>query len=427
MLPPSETFCILPWVHLFISVEGMFYPCCRVVDAGLPNVDADGRPHRYAGQESVEAAWNSPYMRDLRAAMLGGERPAPCAGCYAVEDLGTESDRQRLNKNYASYITEAVRHAPEDGHAPLTIRSLDIRLGNLCNLRCRMCSPRASRALLQEFVKVYGIPERGSYVQKVTDSDWFLGEEFLDLIGRFAGDLDEIQFAGGEPLLIETMYAVLRRLIEAGSAGGIRLAYISNLTVLPGALRELWPKFKSVRVAASLDGRGAVNSFIRYPSNWTQLERNLKALDAEAGGLNCHSLKFYTAVQMYNIFSLPALLEYVFDGFTHFEPFPNLILLREPACFSVQTLPPELKTEAAARLRDYVARNGAGWSRRASAGQIAEFLTKLETVIRFMESADGSHQIPEFARRTALHDEYRNQSAAEVIPELAGVLRVAPR
>jgi sulfatase maturation enzyme AslB (radical SAM superfamily) len=419
---PSPTFCILPWTHLFVSVEGHLFPCCRCVDARLPNVDEHGRPYRFTGQDSLEEAWNSQYMKRLRSDMLTGCRPSPCQGCHHIEDLGIQSDRERLNLLYASYMTDPHFAPREDGTASLVFKTMDLRLGNLCNLRCQMCSPRASRALSREFAALYKPQTEVQTAQSVQDSDWFDGQKLQDLIERFSADLEELHFAGGEPLLISSMFDLLRHIVGKGWSSRISLAYISNLTTFPAAVRGLWPHFKKVRVSASLDGYQKVNSYIRFPSQWNSLDANLRAIDAEAEALNCKTLKFYTTVQIYNIFSLPKLFDYVLETFSRFEPFPNLILVREPSCFDIQVLPQQIKKTLTATYRDYIQSRRAIWSERATLAQIAEFSMKLEAVIRHMNERDASFLLPDFVYKTKLHDSYRGHRAEDMIPELATLL-----
>jgi len=415
---PSSTFCILPWTHLFVSVEGRFYPCCRCVDAELPNVDPSGMPFIFADQASVQTAWNSKYMRNLRRDMLSGRRPLPCKNCYAVEDLGIESDRLRLNKLYDRYLDSPEFHPSEDGSAPLKVKTLDLRLSNLCNLRCRMCSPRASRALSQEFRDLYNIR---SDVGR-PNTGWAGTVDAMAMIEELGSQVDEIQFAGGEPLLIPEMYDILERFVISGHASKISLAYITNLTTISPLVRELWPQFKSVRLSISLDGYQSVNSYIRYPSEWVRMHDNLHVIDQNFRALNCISARIFTAVQLYNIFSLEKLLDYVFTEFTNIDPLPNLIIVREPRCFDVQVLPRDLKVLMTTRYRDYKRFKRGMWLERASANQVTDFEAKLEAVLRHMNEADASHRLMEFYERTARHDQYRGQAAREMLPELAPLL-----
>src|SRR6185295_13957665 len=105
---------------------------------------------RIHDENGIETAWNSGYMKTLRLDMLEGRRPKPCERCYLYEDLGMRSHRQSQNAQHAEEIAQYVDSTDADGAAPLALRSIDLRIGNLCNLRCRMCSPQSSKALIQE-------------------------------------------------------------------------------------------------------------------------------------------------------------------------------------------------------------------------------------------------------------------------------------
>lgn len=171
--PPSRTFCILPWVHIFADEAGTLYPCCRSVDTQLPNVDESKRPYRIQDENGVTDGWNSTYMRTLRLGMLAGERPSPCDRCYAIEDSGITSYRQTVNAQYAERIPELVAGTSAAGEAPHHFLSFDLRLGNLCNLRCRMCSPQSSKALIQEFASYFEVSPRHPYFEGLRQLDWF--------------------------------------------------------------------------------------------------------------------------------------------------------------------------------------------------------------------------------------------------------------
>src|ERR1039457_5907343 len=176
MMNPSPTFCPLPWMHVFVAADGIFYPCCRSVDAQTPNVDHLGKPQRFHSGESIVTAWNSDFMRAVRTDMLAGRRPPACAGCFAVEDLGGESDRQMINRLYPQYVREALSAAVDDGRIECKPRTLDLRVGNICNLQCRMCSPRLSKGLLNEFKMLHGLSDDSEYVRSASRPSWFESE-----------------------------------------------------------------------------------------------------------------------------------------------------------------------------------------------------------------------------------------------------------
>jgi sulfatase maturation enzyme AslB (radical SAM superfamily) len=274
-------------------------------------------------------------------------------------------------------------------------------------------------------VTLYNLSDESKLVKAAKDSDWIDTRILLELFERFAPELDELHFAGGEPFLISAMFDVLRYLVDRGLASRISLAYVSNLTAFPEALRDLWPHFKGVRLSVSLDGHERVNSYIRFPSVWKSLQANLRTVDSDANTLNFKTLRFYTTVQVYNVFSLPDLFDYIFETFSLFDPFPNLIIVQEPSCFDIQVLPQQLKSAITARYHDYIESRSAVWRSRASTSHISEFTTKLEGVIRHMNEFDASFRIPEFVRRTNLHDAYRQQRASELIPELLPLFDMA--
>ena len=417
--PPPETFCVLPWMHLFADERGVLFPCCRVTGTAMPNVDSRGEPHRiHAGD--LEQAWNSEYMKRLRRDMLEGRRPKPCSRCFLYEDLGVKSHRQLQNDKYSDSLEELIASSSPEGEAPMRIRTVDIRLGNLCNLRCRMCFPNSSKKLIDEWAALHGMGEDHEYVREMRSLDWFSTDEFWEVFESCAPDIERLHFAGGEPLLIPQAFKFLERLISLGRAGEITVSYNTNATVLPPEIFDLWPRFKAVRVTASVDGFGGLNSFIRHPSNWERVDHNLKRLDRNAERLNCSVLGFNTTVQVYNVLRLDELLEYTVEAFERFDP-PNLSLLSQPECFSVQILPAAMKDQAATRLREFKQRYNGRWPGRWEEADLQAFLHNIDGVIDHMMAADRSSEIPEFVCRNDFHDRYRGQDVREVIPELAPV------
>lgn len=409
-------------MHVFADEGGVMWPCCRSVTTKKPNVDAEGRPYRVHEEGGLEAAWNSGYMRRLRLDMLAGGRPAPCERCYMYDDLGMRSHRQDINDVHRARIPALVASTDEAGGAPLDLRSADLRLGNLCNLRCRMCSPQSSKALIGEFAEAWHVPASHHLFDEMRQREWFAGDRFWEIFERHASAVEHLHFAGGEPLIIPQMFDFLARLVAAGRAPDISLSYTTNLSVLPARVYELWPHFKQVRVTASIDGVGPVNAFIRYPSDWPTLDGHLRRLEADAEALNLTGgLSFNTTVQIYNVLRLDELIEYLATTFTRSEA-PNLSVLTQPAHFNIRALPAALKDEAASRLRRVMARLEPRWPERWRGAELASLAAGVDGVIEHMMEKDLTKVLPEFRRWTALQDRYRGQHALDVLPELAPIL-----
>ncbi len=415
----GDGFCVLPWTHLFADEQGVTWPCCRSVTTEHPNRDdASGEPLRIGGGRSLDDVRNSTTMRALRQAMLAGEKPPACERCYAAEGYGIHSHRQSVNAaRGAAGIEALVAQTADNGAITTPLESLDLRLGNLCNLRCRMCSPHSSKALLREWAQKHDVPLEHTYFDQFRDLRWFEDEHLWAGI-EASPALGRVHFAGGEPLLIPAMYAYLERMVEQGKAGELTISYNTNLTVLPDRVLALWKHFKAVRVTISLDGHGAVNDFIRYPARWERIAANIHRLDrARASGDLDGELGTNSAVQVFNVFRIGVLLDYLADA-TSTLGLPNLSIVTHPPHLSLRILPPELKHLAAQRVADAIAQSGPKWRARwgAAAGDL---IAALDGIVDYMLAADDSEHLPEFLAWARHQDGFRRQNTAMAIPELA--------
>jgi sulfatase maturation enzyme AslB (radical SAM superfamily) len=416
---PSGSFCVLPWMHLFADERGAMHPCCRAVAASRSGSGAASTPRRIQDPGGIEAGWNSPEMRAIRLAMIEGRRPESCARCYLYEDVNVRSHRQSQNEKYSGLIPDLLARTGPDGSAPMDLLTVDLRLGNLCNLRCRMCSPQSSKGLIGEWASMYGAETSHPFFEELRQLNWFSGRPFWEVLDAATPHLERLHFAGGEPLLIPEMFDFLERLIESGRASKIHLSYNTNLTVLPPRIYDLWPQFRGVRVTVSLDGWGAVNSFIRHPSDWSTIDQNLRTLDTQADRLNCSGgLGLNTTVQLYNIFRLDELLEYTATVFERVEA-PNLSLLSEPVHYSIQVLPPGLKERATARLQGFIEGFSGRWPERWRESELGRLISNVEGVLVHMAQADRQDAISSFLRWNGHQDRFRGQDVLTVIPELA--------
>ena len=420
-MQPSTSFCVLPWIHVFADERGIMWPCCRSVGSLMPNIhDEGGQPVRIDDPGGLAAAVNTRSMRELRLQMLAGREPAACERCYMLERLGKRSHRQVENERCEQDIPVLVKDTAADGAVSTPIKTADIRLGNLCNLRCRMCSPQSSKALLPEWADKYQVPVDDPRLDVYRDMNWFERPGFWASLEAQAPQLERVNFAGGEPLLIPSMAEFLAAMVANGRAGHMTISYNTNLTVLPKRILELWPAFQAVRVTASLDGLGAVNDFIRYPSRWHVIDANLRQLDREYQSLNLRGgLATNTAVQIYNVFSVCELLDYLADNFVRLEV-PNLSIVTHPDHLSVQVLPSGLKQLASERLVAALERSAGRWRARWGA-RADELIASIRSILDFMHEADRSELLPRFLDWASHQDAFRGQRTAETIVELAAL------
>lgn len=407
-----KTFCALPFSHLFLSEEGTSFPCCYALETGAANRDSAGNPIQVRDESSLRAAWKA--QDKLRKEMLEGKQPAACNRCFQLEANGLQSLREVSNKRFAEFLPELMAGAGSDGSAPMRFLSFDLRLGNHCNLRCQMCSPASSRKLMDDFKLLY--PGSEGEFDRFANLDWHSDPRFLDLILRHAGELREIHFAGGEPFLIPEVSSFVQELSTSPRAGQIRLSFNTNGTLLPERLLNLFRKFEGVRLIVSLDGVGAVNDYIRYPSRFEKIDANLRELHRRREEWNLTYVFFNATVQVHNLFHLPELIAYVAKEFPGFAPFPILGTLHVPECLSIQVLPLEVKREASSRINHFIENSRGYWKeiegRVPDPAGAARFESRLRGILQFLFEQDRGDLRTELERFTGVMERIRGQKLA---------------
>ncbi len=410
MADRSRTFCPLPWIHQLVSERGRIFPCAFSMESGEALRSESGA---YYSAAEAEEAWNSLAMRDLRKSLLRGEAPKNCSRCFRLEELGVPSLREVSNRHFGHLAEALLSETAEDGSAPRSLLAMDLRFGNFCNLRCRMCSPESSVKITEEFRAIY--PNLSNdYFAELANLDWFRSEPARKVLLKNAPTLRELHFAGGEPFLIPEVAAFLEELVETGEGKHITLTFNTNLTLLPEKILNLWPQFERVKVFVSLDGVGTVNDYIRFPSKFAAIDKNLHFLDDNFTDLACSLVCFNSTIQMYNILSVEELVEYTTKSFKNFLPFPILSPLFWPEPFCIDVLSAELKKTAAQRLRNLIEKNVGAWKALESRCDYPDganrFIRNIEGLIRLMEARDRSELLPEFTRITEAFDKTRNQN-----------------
>lgn len=414
--PVRRSFCVLPWLHRFTNLGGEVQLCCVAEDQPESRLTTDdGTPITIGSALGEDEIANCASLRRVRREMLAGTWPEACGRCLAAERAGSPSRRTHENVRHAAEIPAILAATTPDGVAPVRVTSRDYRFGNLCNLRCRMCHPRASLLLLDEFTEVRRGEFSAAELEAVRHYDWFRAERFWDDFRRHCHTLEHLHFAGGEPLVIPEVARALDVCIEEGCASRIELTFNTNVTKLPPAMLARWPRFKGVVLALSLDGVGAVNDYVRHPARWATLERNLHFLDEHHARLNVTAAWVNTTVQVYNLLGLEDLAKYLQAEFRFIHPIPSLTPLTSPEYFDVRILPVALKREATRRLvalrAELVARGG------------NEGPEQIDGVLAHLHGRRPSPlRCAEFRRVTAGFDRLRGQDLCAVVPELAPLM-----
>ena len=267
-LTESKTFCILPWIHLHAFPDGRAYPCC---------LSEPWHPVGDLRQHTMEEIWNQEPLRNMRTNMLNDIPCKECTKCYEREENGFFSERQDSNLSHAKYIADVDKTHADGFHPEFKIRYWDIRFSNLCNFSCRSCAPIFSSNWYNDHIKLHDrkpdvLGREMARVEYVTGDEDSMIAQMLPHIPY----IEEINFAGGEPLIMKEHYFMLEKLLEQGKTD-VRIHYNTNFSELQFKDKhvfEYWRYFKNVSVGASLDAMGDRAELMRKGTDWAQVLDN---------------------------------------------------------------------------------------------------------------------------------------------------------
>ena len=251
-----HSFCVLPWLHRFVNLGGEVQLCCVAEEFEHSYIREDSNhPVNISDGLSDEQIGDTRHMRDIRLSMFKGDWPAACKRCQLTEEAGGCSRRQAENRHFEKHTPWILENTDKQGFVPVRIVSRDYRLGNLCNLRCRMCHPRASKLLLDEWNEVARprLRVNARAAAEYENMTWFDSQQLWDDFRTHCQDLEHLHFAGGEPLIIPEVQKALEICVDEGVAGNIELTFNTNVTKIPQRHRELWrSSSRSTCFAASM-------------------------------------------------------------------------------------------------------------------------------------------------------------------------------
>ena len=396
LLTESKTFCIYPWIHLHAYPTGEAYPCCHA-EMGVGQVGN-------CRTNTLEEIWHDQPMVKLRNDMLS-ETPNPaCDRCYEQEESGFFSGRRSANKHHGHHIGRI-----NDEKFEMTY--WDIRFSNLCNLKCRSCGHIFSSQWYQDQAKLAGgnWKDRNTVLNYAGRTETDMWEQLLPHIDY----VEQIYFAGGEPLLMEEHYHILDELVRRRRFD-VRLIYNTNFTHtdLKGqSVFEYWRQFNSVAVGASLDAMGPRAEYIRKGTDWKTVESNRAEMIR-----TCPDVDFYISptLSIMNADHLPDFHRtWVECGLIRPQDL-NVNILQDPAYYRIDIAPMEYKQQLKEKYIKHI-----DWLKDYD--QLGRATQGFESAVNFMFATDNTQLIDTFWRKTNELDDIRNERILDIIPELAAL------
>ena len=323
----SKTFCIRPWVHTCIKTDGSFNLCCYSSEKSDYNIKTS----------TLHEWWTSDFVSDIRTKMLAGERPLPCESCYQQEDVGVKSYRQRSNQEYKifdRYVEKTLNHFEYPKKLPIDI---EMQLTNLCNLKCISCDENASSSILYEN-KILKINTNEQTKYNITD------DELSDLIQLLHTGLKKLILRGGEPLIVPQIQFLLKYGVDNRLFDDTTIVLVTNGTKFNQEWYNILEKIKHLKIQLSIDSFGKLNEYIRFGSNWNNIDQTCKWMSSIPG------VNFFIHAVVSNLSVLH--LDKLIDWCNQNKFYLNWELIQDPIELQVTNLPDELKQLVIDRLQN---------------------------------------------------------------------------
>jgi radical SAM protein with 4Fe4S-binding SPASM domain len=388
MISSNKVFCIAPWVHMNLIPNGDVNACC------ISN-------YKYGSinDNSITEIWNSKEIKKLRLNMLRGVPNKNCTTCYLNEKCDNNSSRIHINNLYSDHM-KYLKETKSDGTFDrFNLIYWDFRFNNICNFKCRMCGPKFSSSWETE--------KFGSI-----NSNYKFNITLLEELDPLFNIVEDIYFAGGEPLLNDEHYYILNKLIELNKTN-LNIYYNTNFSTLKYKnfdVLKLWSNFSNLVISISLDGSESRGELIRSGFKWKKFLYNV---DAYKENFPEKKILIDCTYQLLNSFHIFDLHKKLFDLsiITHVDDF-NFEFLKEPVYLSLWILPDNMKERLILKIDKH----------------INEFLIpnnsilckqKFENVKKFILMYNKSELIPIFKKYMNSLDIIRNENSIEIFPELS--------
>ena len=384
---------MLPWISIETSPIGTSRPCCLAIDE---ITDEDGVKYDL-NKHTLTQIYQSGYMQDLRQEFLDGKQPDTCKRCWDEEAAGRVS--KRINSRIR--LKEYYDDVDFSNTNPDQLWFIDLKLGNICNLKCRICGSWSSSPWAQEEMAylpdvkkkehlAYTFLKQGAWPRE--------NPQFWDNLKSLLPNIKYFEFTGGEPFLIKEHFELLRYAVEHGYSKDIEIHYNTNGTVFPD-FADVWKEFKHVEIAFSIDNMGARFEYERYLAKWDEVQANMvKFTEIRSKKLTIH---LCTTINIQNVYYLHEICDWISQ-----QTFDNVYfnMLHDPWHMCIARMTPAAKELVIDRLRTH------------------EFNSKhraeMMRVIKFIENGSGSDG-KEFLRKMQQTDEFRKETMLTTHREIA--------
>lgn len=332
MSTDNNIFCAAPWKHAVVGNSGEYRICCY--DKGRSGYDIT--------QYKVDEFLNSDYLKKIKADILVGKKVSNCDVCYEIEALGHESQRSHYNKTMI---------APSDVFDvdSSNLQYVELRLGNICNLKCIGCGPTSSVSIAREFVQMGWdkIQRKGILFDERTLSksyDWSSSLDNYDNLYEIIEQCKRIVLVGGEPFLIPHLSGILST-IDTNKT----ITIFTNLTMFNSKFIDILSRFDRVEMYYSIDSWGKFNDIARYPSKWDQIWTNFNSYLNHSAKYSNIDTKVFSVVNCISIFKIDQLIREL----ANMKIKHQLVISTFPNHVRLELLPKDVKENLIEKFKEY--------------------------------------------------------------------------
>jgi MoaA/NifB/PqqE/SkfB family radical SAM enzyme len=395
---PHDKFCVLPWVSIEASPIGTVRPCCLADDEILDNT---GNKFELSTANFADIQ-NSRHMQRLREQFLNGEKPQTCRKCWNEERGGRTSKRM--------HTLDRLKHSIADTEWTADAKPLmflDLKLGNICNLKCRICgSWSSSQFATEEINQLPREQQKSSHAYQMLRAGAWPREnaQFWQQIDSVLTDICYIEFTGGEPFMIDEHFDMLQGIIDRGIAHQVEIHYNTNGTQYPARGEAIWRHFKTVEIAFSIDDIGERFEYQRTNADWAVVLDNITSFQYLKTQMPNLQLQCCSTVNVFNVRYIDELARWiVLQGFD----FVYWNMMHDAWYFSIATLPDSAKAVVTEHLR--------------TADVPAQYRAEFDRIVDFMNTGASTDGFM-LRMKIADLDRKRNQNLQDVEPELASII-----
>jgi hypothetical protein len=311
------------------------------------------------------------------------------------------------------HTLERLKHVITDSDWTMDAKPLmflDLKLGNICNLKCRICGSWSSSQFATEELNDLPLEsDRKSTFpyQMLRAGAWPRDNaQFWNEVDQVLDQIRYIEFTGGEPFMIREHFSMLQGMVDRGIAHRVEIHYNTNGTIFPDEAKDVWKHFKTVEIAFSIDDVEQRFEYQRSNASWAEVCANLDRFRDLKEIHNNIVLQICTTVNVFNVRYLDQVADWIYCNRESFN-FVYWNMMHDSWYFSIAALPDSVKLEIADHLR--------------SAAIPEIYRIEIDRVIDFMlrgASTDG------FMLKLKVHDldRKRNQNLAKVAPEFAELI-----